>query len=148
MTHSPTATLVVAYAINLDNSTGTFVGYASLVDSEFVVLHEKATPRLLAGRPTRQLTLRLQIVDDTGNVEVVDGTVHFGDTDCPPAVALQTSPTAAPAWQFEPDTWRQRLVEDERHDPDDPPLPPPGPPFTPHGTRPPWCKIWPNCPGC
>ena len=151
---SPTATLVVLYAINLDNSTGNFIGYGSLVmtDHPFAILHARAAERLLAGRPKRQLTLRLQVLDDTGAVDVADAVVLVNASSGGPLAADPYGPetATAPQWKFNADTWESELAEDERRDPSTPPLPAPGPPVGPH--RPalhgPWCFIWPSCPGC
>ena len=151
---SPTATLVVVYAINFDNSTGNFIGYGSLVmtTGPLAILHARAASRLLAGRPKRQLTLRLQVIDDTGGVDVADAVVLVNANSDGPLAADPYGPgmATAPQWKFKADTWERKLAEDELRDPSTPPLPAPGPPGGPHRTQlhGPWCFIWPSCPGC
>lgn len=156
---SPIATLVVAYFINVDGSTGDHVGYGTLVGpSGMVVLHPRTGDRVLPGA-THQLTLRLQIADDADHVQVTDGTVHLSSgqrgVGLPPAIVPTSAITAQPSrafWQGSDAAARlaSALTEDEQNEPSEPPFHVPEAPGIGGmpGVHGPWCVVFPSCPGC
>lgn len=156
----PTSTLVVAWAIDFDLSTGAHLGYGTLVGpTGLVLLHPATADRMVADHPDRQLTARLQVADTTGRIQVIDGVVYLGEPYrgvevTTAAVQPIGDVDAVPGrvyWQGMPvSDLAQLLRQDEDDEPASPPfgIPPvPGMGGTP-GVWGPWCWIVPSCPGC
>lgn len=150
------ATLVVAYSINMDASTGAFVGFGTLTGpSGMVILHPTTGSRLQ--NTTYQQKLRLQIADNTDRLQVVDGTVYLSlenqGVRLPPAVIPDDGVLAEASrafWKIPPAELLALLTANEDHDPSTTPFPIPDPPRSlgEPGVHGPWCRIFPWCPGC
>jgi hypothetical protein len=155
---SARSTYVAAFDILFDSTTGHFVGYGSLFPGNLVFLHPRAGRDLLSDPPLRQLNLRMQIFNESGDSEVRDGTVLLptpsSGADLPPAVSVHGETIADPLdydWQSPASDLECLLADLERQEPGQPPESTPTAPtgvLGVPGLRPPWCRFLPSCPGC
>lgn len=150
---------VVAFDIDYDGATGDFVGYGSLVKDDLVLLHPRAARLLRAAHEKRQTKLRLQFPGALRGNGVIDGTllVGKGSNAAFYSIFLDSVPDAKPHdLDLNKKTQAQIvqlltdfLAEQESNDPSEPPTTRPEQPSVGQPNRyPPWCIIFPHCPGC
>jgi hypothetical protein len=154
-------TVCEVWHLDEDGHPTRFLGYGSLVSAQVLVLHPPA------GRSRHPRTGRARVrVRRAGALEVLDGSLepaHVAGLRSLRAVSLDGPSRGEVAdlpWprRGHPDTvgaFRSALATlaggDPAEEPSEPPATPdaPGPPV-PDNTqiRPPWCWMFPSCPGC
>lgn len=166
MTHTSTTPRLRLTAWLLDGTeTADFLGDAILASADVAVLHlSAAAAALAAGSGTPPPRLRV-LAETRWARHVVDGTSVVGDPQIPgPLVAVELdapigaepTPIPLPAPGSDLTTFvalQEFLAEAARNAPAEPPARPAAagyvrlvPPS--HGTKPPWCYVWPGVWGC
>lgn len=166
------ASAVEVWRIELDGTTGSFVGFATLATSRIAVPHPVAARLVMSLLPAAESEAQLRLrcrVDNGSHVQVIDGAVVTSGASIvggPLAIDLDFS-TGIPVmddgfpWPSRPpqpddaDAIEYYLDLQAANDPVAPVSEPPGPadpgiPEEPSQTEkvPPWCSVWPGCWGC
>ena len=152
---------VSVWTVTRKGRTGRFLGWASTLRNDVVVLHPTASAALTVPK-IEDLRLRIRLADGTG-VDVIDGTAvvprsHVAaglvavNLDFATRCAVTLPPLPARPTPEDIERLVAQVRQASRDDPADPPSAPVRPGHTPPrlmpGLSPPWCAIWPHAWGC